>query len=73
MIIEELRVELPGKQEHAADVEIKERDDRDEEEYVRRADGMPAILAAAIAVEISTERQMDEHSHTMQTGNIWGF
>ena len=65
MIIEELRVELPGQQEQAEDVEIKERDDRGEEEYERRAEGMPAEQAAAIAVEISAERQEDEHSHPM--------
>lgn len=56
MLIEELRVELPGQQEQAEDVEIRERDDRGEEEYERRAEGMPAEQAAAIAVEISTER-----------------
>ncbi len=68
MIIEELRVELPGQQEQAEDVEIKERDDRGELEYERRAEGMPAEQAAAIAVEISAERREDEHSHPMKTG-----
>jgi predicted PurR-regulated permease PerM len=61
MLIEELRVELPGQQEQAADVEIRERDDRGEEEYERRAEGMPAEQAAAIAVEISTDRHKEEH------------
>ena len=56
MLIEELRVELPGQQEQVEDVEIRERDDRGEEEYVRRAKGMPAQQAAAIAVAISTNR-----------------
>ena len=56
MLIEELRVELPGQQEQVEDVEIRERDDRGEEEYVRRAKGMPAQQAAAIAVAISTDR-----------------
>ncbi len=60
MLIEELRVELPGQQEQAADVEIRERDDRSEEEYERRAEGMPAEQAAAIAVEISTDRHKEE-------------
>lgn len=60
MVIEELRVELPGQQEQAADVEIRERDDRGEEEYERRAEGMPAEQAAAIAVEISTDRHKEE-------------
>ena len=61
MLIEELRVELPGQQEQAADVEIRERDDRGEEEYERRAEGMPAEQAAALAVKISTDRHKEEH------------
>ena len=52
MLIEELRVELPGQQEQAEDVETKERDDRGEEEYERRAEGMPAEQSAAIAVTL---------------------
>lgn len=60
MLIEELRVELPGQQEQAKDVKIRERDDRGEEEYERRAEGMPAEQAAAIAVEISADRQKEE-------------
>jgi predicted PurR-regulated permease PerM len=62
MLIEELRVELPGQQEQAVDVEIRERDDRGEEEYERRAEGMPAEQAAAIAVEITTDRHKEETS-----------
>ena len=61
MLVEELRVDLPGQQEQAADVVIRERDDRGEEEYERRAEGMPASLAAAIAVEISADRHKEEH------------
>jgi len=60
MLVEELRVELPGQQEQAADLEIRERDNRGEEEYERRAEGLPAEQAAAIAVEISTERLNEE-------------
>lgn len=67
MLIEELRVELPGQQEQAADVEIRERDDRGEEEYERRAEGMPAEQAAAIAVEISTDRHKEEKSPPAKT------
>ena len=67
MFIEELRVELPGQQEQAADVEIRERDDRGEEEYERRAEGMPAEQAAAIAVEISTDRHKEENSQSANT------
>ena len=60
MLIDELRVELPGQQEQAEDVEIRKRDDRGEEEYERRAEGMPAEQAAAIAVEISADRHEEE-------------
>ena len=60
MLIAELRVDLPGQQEQAEDVETRERDDRGEEEYERRADGMPAEQAAAIAVEISADRRREE-------------
>jgi predicted PurR-regulated permease PerM len=68
MLIEELRVELPGQQEQAEDVEIRERDYRGEEEYERRAEGMPAEQAAAIAVEISTDRQKEENNEI--TGSV---
>jgi predicted PurR-regulated permease PerM len=61
MLVEELRVDLPGQQEQAEDIEIRERDDRGEEEYERRAEGMPAEQAAAIAVEISSERHHAEN------------
>jgi putative heme transporter len=67
MLIEELRVELPGQQEQAADAEIRERDDRGEEEYERRAEGMPAEQAAAIAVEITTDRHKEENSLPTKT------
>ena len=67
MLIEELRVDLPGQQEQAEDVEIRERDDRGEEEYERRAEGMPAELAAAIAVDISADRHKEEKNLPTKT------
>jgi predicted PurR-regulated permease PerM len=67
MLIEELRVDLPGQQEQAEDVEIRERDDRGEEEYERRAEGMPAKMAAAIAVDISADRHKEEKSLPTKT------
>jgi hypothetical protein len=67
MLIEELRVDLPGQQEQAKDVETKVRDDQGKEEYERRADGMPAEQAAAIAVEISTDRNKEEKSLPAKT------
>lgn len=70
MIIEELRVELPGQQEQAEDVEIRERDDRGEEEYERRAEGMSAEQAAAIAVEISSDRHKEESCASTKTDAV---
>jgi hypothetical protein len=48
-------------------VEIRERDDRGEEEYERRAEGMPAEQAAAIAVEISADRHREDNDQTAKT------
>jgi predicted PurR-regulated permease PerM len=62
MLIEELRVELPGQQEQVADVEQRVGDERAEDEYERRTEGVPAQQAAAIAVEISDDRRKDESS-----------
>jgi predicted PurR-regulated permease PerM len=67
MLIEELRVELPGQQEQAEDVETRERDNRGEEEYEHRTEGMPAAQAAAIAVEISADRHDEEISLPTKT------
>ena len=62
MLVQELRVELPGQQEQAVDVQTRERDELGEAEYERRAEGMPAAQAAAIAVEIATDRHKEESS-----------
>ena len=62
MLIQELRVELPGQQEQAVDVQTRVRDELGEAEYERRAEGMPAEQAAAIAVEIATDRHKEESS-----------
>lgn len=61
MLIEELRVELPGEQEQVADVVLRAQDDLAEEEYERRTEGVAAEQAAAIAVEISVDRRKEEH------------
>ncbi len=60
MLIEELRVELPGEQEQTADTQVREADERGEDEYERRTEGVGAVEAAAIAVEISQDRREDE-------------
>jgi predicted PurR-regulated permease PerM len=62
MLIEELRVELPGQQEQVTDTELRVGDERAEDEYERRTEGVPAQQAAAIAVEISDDRRKDESS-----------
>jgi predicted PurR-regulated permease PerM len=62
MLIEELRVELPGEQEQPVDTLMREADDRSEEEYERRTAGVGAEQAAAIATEISRDRR-EEESH----------
>jgi hypothetical protein len=68
MLMEELRVELPGQQEQAADVATRERDDRGEAEYERRAEGMTAEHAAAIAVAMTADRRREENSPPTETG-----
>ena len=78
MLIEELRVELPGEQEQPVDTLMREADDRGEEEYERRTAGVGAEQAAAIAAEISRDRQ-EEESHPpeavgtdIESGNATG-
>lgn len=54
MLVEELRVDLPG--DDVDDQPQRERDKRAEREYEQRTEGAPAKQAAAIAVEISEEQ-----------------
>jgi predicted PurR-regulated permease PerM len=60
MLIEELRVELPGETVQPEDVVQRRKDDRTEQEYARRAESMPAEQAAAVAAEISGERKKED-------------
>jgi len=69
MLIEELRVGLPGEQEKREDTLLREADDRGEEEYTRRTTGIGAELAAAIAAEISRNRR-EEESHPAEVIEI---
>ncbi|MBI1751388.1 MAG: AI-2E family transporter [Acidobacteria bacterium] len=57
MLIEELRVDLPGEQGHPSDLLMMAEDSREEAEYARRSDGVPAEGAAAIAVEMASDRR----------------
>ncbi len=60
MIIEELRVELPG--DEAGGSLVREKDARGERDFARRAAGHPAAEAAAIASEIVEARHDREAS-----------
>jgi predicted PurR-regulated permease PerM len=60
MLIEELRVELPGEQEQPLDMRVREADDRGEKEYERRTAGVGAEQSAAIAAEISQDRREED-------------
>jgi len=58
MLIEELRVELPGEQN--LEEEIREKDERTEQEYVELTEGLPAEEASAIALKIADEHTKEE-------------
>lgn len=60
MLIDELRVELPGETKHAEDAEMRKKDEHGELEYVRRTEGMSAEEAAAIAVKMAGDRKKAE-------------
>jgi predicted PurR-regulated permease PerM len=60
MLIEELRVELPGETIQPEDVEVRRKDQREEREYEHRTETAPAEEAAAVAVEITRERKEEE-------------
>ncbi len=59
--IREVVEELPGQQEQTGDVEQRVGDERAEEEYERRTEGVPAEQAAAVAVEMSDDRRNEEN------------
>jgi predicted PurR-regulated permease PerM len=60
MLIEELRVELPGEAVQPADLAQQQADDRGELDYESQAEGLPADQAAAIAMKISEDRKKAE-------------
>jgi hypothetical protein len=68
MLIEELRVDLPGEQEQPVDTRVREADDRGEEEYERRTAGVGAEQAAAIAAEISQDRREEDRHLPEEVG-----
>ena len=60
MLVEELRIELPGEGEGVESAELRAKDELGEEEYERRTEGMRAEQAAAVAVEMSGDRKKEE-------------
>jgi predicted PurR-regulated permease PerM len=67
MLIDELRVELPGEEMQDEDLKLKKKDERSEAEYIRRTEGMPVEEAAAVAVEISNSRRNDKSGSRTKT------
>jgi hypothetical protein len=70
MLIEELRVELPGEQPQLFDRRRREADHRGEEEYERRSAGEDMEHSAAIAIEISRDRREVEGHPAEATGTV---
>jgi putative heme transporter len=60
MLVEELRVDLPGQIETPEKEQRRERDEVSEQEYSERAEGLPVHEAAAIAVELTEVRERED-------------
>jgi putative heme transporter len=56
MLVEQLRVDLPGQSETTEKEQQRAQDDRSEQEYAERTEGMPVLEAAAVAVKISDDQ-----------------
>ncbi len=68
MLVDELRVELPGSGETAAHEQQRERDEVTIKEYALRTEGLPAHEAAAIAVEITIEQSRSDETVKIAIG-----
>ena len=60
MLIDQLRVDLPGEIEQPKDVATRRKDEQQEQEYEQRTEQKPVAKAAEIAVEIAKERRQEE-------------
>ena len=60
MLMEELRVELPGEALQPAAAAERRKDQREEREYEERTEAAPAAEAAAVATEIARERKKED-------------
>lgn len=64
MLIDELKVEMPGETMQADEKAVQQHDIVGEAEYLRRTDGMTAQAAAGIALEISEERKISDEEES---------
>ena len=62
MLIDELKVQLPGEMIQPEEIQVKKNDIVGEAEYLRRTDGLTAEAAAAIALSISEERKLKDQA-----------
>jgi predicted PurR-regulated permease PerM len=60
MLVDELKLELPGETAQPADKTVQRNDNIGEAEYLRRTDGMSAEAAAGVALELAEERKVKE-------------
>lgn len=65
MLIDELRMDLPGEDEQDA-LALKQQDKHSEAQYQRMTEGMPAEQAAAVAVEFSRAQKKEEEGLQIQ-------
>jgi predicted PurR-regulated permease PerM len=66
MLLDEMRLDMPGEERSAESKEQKVQDANSDAEYERRTEGMSAEDAAGIAVEISDTRTKDELEHVIR-------
>ncbi len=67
MLVEELKVDMPGENIQPEEIAVQAHDSIGEQEYLRRTDGMTAQESAGIALEISEERKSRETEASQQT------
>jgi predicted PurR-regulated permease PerM len=60
MLVDELKLDLPGETAQPADKTVQRNDNIGEAEYLRRTDGMTAEAAAGVALELAEERKVKE-------------
>lgn len=67
MLLDELRVELPGEIEQPKDAAERREDEREEREYEALTEDVPAEEASAVAVQIARERKEDQAEEKKET------